>query len=255
MHMRFVRLQVKKGRLTDVRRFYKDTVIPAFQETEGCLFASLLQPTGESDESVSMTLWASREHADAYEESGLFDELLDESDDFLADATEWRVRLTGDRGGPISTLQDPEIENYQVEVAAERETGGTTPSTMHVNILSVRVEPGRFAQLVERYNQLVVPEMMSASGCRAVFLVEGLKARSRALSVTVWDSEAAAIRWQRTGKLRELTARLSEFFSGLYKWELSLSGDRRGKGITPSDLDISEYHVITGSRLRESENM
>ncbi len=42
MHMRFVRFKVKEGRLWDFARFYEDRIITAMQETEGCLFASLL---------------------------------------------------------------------------------------------------------------------------------------------------------------------------------------------------------------------
>ncbi len=50
MHMRFVRFKVKEGKLWGFAGFYEDRIIPAMQETEGCLFASLLQPSGDDDE-------------------------------------------------------------------------------------------------------------------------------------------------------------------------------------------------------------
>ena len=81
MFMRFVNLKVKEGRMNDFARFYEERTIPALQATKGCLYASLLRPRGDDVECVSITMWRSREDVDAYEKSGLYDELLDEMDD------------------------------------------------------------------------------------------------------------------------------------------------------------------------------
>ena len=83
MFMRFVNLKVKEGMLRDLARFYEDRVIPALQDSGGCLYASLLQPSDDDRECVSLTFWRSSEAADAYEKSGAYDELLDDSDVFL----------------------------------------------------------------------------------------------------------------------------------------------------------------------------
>ena len=91
MFMRLVNLKVKEGRLNDFARFYEERTIPALQETRGCLYASLLKPTDDDVECVSMTWWRSREDVDAYEKSGLYDELLDEMDDMMAEVVEWQV--------------------------------------------------------------------------------------------------------------------------------------------------------------------
>ena len=61
MFMRFVNLKVKEGRLNDFARFYEERTIPALRETKGCLYASLLKPTADDVECVSMTMWRSRE--------------------------------------------------------------------------------------------------------------------------------------------------------------------------------------------------
>ena len=251
MYMRFVHLKVKEGRLRDLRRFYEDRVIPALQNTEGCLFSSLLQPTGESDECLSFTLWSSTEHADEYEKSGLYDQLLDESDPYLAEASEWRARLTGDRVPAVPPLQDPEVEAYPVELAAEHtEIDPSASPRLFLRIVAARVEAGRFEELKQRYDQEIKPVLLATPGCRSVFLVEGLKARSRALSVTVWDSEEDAIRYELSGKYDELVAKVSEFFSGLYQWKLSLAPTRERDGVTGKDLDVSGYHVVTGRSLQ-----
>jgi heme-degrading monooxygenase HmoA len=252
MFMRFVRFKVKEGKNWEYARFYEDRVIPAMQETDGCLFASLLQPSGDDDESVSMTMWRSQDLAEAYEKSGLYDQFLDESDDLLAEASEWRVRLAGDPGGTVPPLQDPEIEAYPVEVAGFSDGADDFSSRgIYLRIVAARVEAGRFAELKERFNNEIKPELLKTRGCRAVFLVEGVAARSRALSVTVWDSEEDVIRYEMSGAFDELTAKVSEFFSGLYQWKLSLASEGDGESVSGKDLDVRGYQLVTGRRLRK----
>jgi heme-degrading monooxygenase HmoA len=251
MYMRFVHLKLREGRLREFRRFYEERVIPALQGTEGCLFSSLLQPTGESDECLSFTLWSSAEHADEYEKSGLYDQLLDESDEYLAEASEWRARLAGDRAPAVTPLQEPEVEAYPVELAAAHgEIDPTSSPRLFLRIVAARVEAGRFEELKKRYDEEIRPVLLATPGCRSVFLVEGLRARSRALSVTVWDSEEDAIRYELSGKYDEMVAKVSEFFSGLYQWKLSLAPARDRNGVTGKDLDVSGYHVVTGRSLQ-----
>ena len=250
MHMRFVRVKVKEGRLWDFARFYEDRIIPALQETEGCLFASLLQPSGDDDECVSMTMWRSRELAETYEKSGLYDQILDESDDLLAEASEWHVRLAGDPGGAVPPLQDPEIEAYPVEVAGFSDrTDQFSSRGIYLRIVAARVESGKFNDLKERYDQQIKPGLLATKGCRAVFLVEGLGASSRALSVTVWDHEEDAIRYELSGAFDENIAKVSEFFSGLYQWKLSLATDDQRESVSGKDLDVRGYQQVIGRRL------
>ena len=251
MYLRFVRLKVKEGRFKDFRQFYDARIIPALQDTKGCLFVSLMQPTEATDEFVSMTLWTDQRRAEEYEASGLYDQLLDESDDFLAEASEWRVQLAGDPGREVPRLQEPEVETYPVEIAAEKErVDESTSSHLFVRIVAVRVEAGRFRELKERYDKEIVPALLATPGCLAVFLVEGVQARSRALSVTVWDSEEKAVRYEMSGAFDKLVSKMSEFFSGLYQWKLSLAPTREDQEVSGKDLEVSGFHVVTGKRLR-----
>jgi len=252
MFMRLVRLKVKEGKLWEFGSFYDDRVIPALQEIEGCLFACLLQQSGDAEESVSLTMWKRQEHAEAYEASGLYDQLLDESDEYLAETTQWRVQLTGDPGRTVAPLQDPEVEAYPVEVAGLSDEDGEFLSRhLYLRIVAARIEAGRFAELRDRFDKEVKPELLATKGCRAVFLVEGVGAGSRALSITVWDREEDAVRYELSGAFDELTSRVSEFFSGLYQWKLSLAPSGEREGVSGKDLDVHGYQLVTGRRLRD----
>jgi heme-degrading monooxygenase HmoA len=249
MFMRFVHLKVTEDTLWEVRRFYEDRVIPTLEVTEGCLFASLLQPTAELDECVSMTIWLSQEHAEAYESSGTYDRLLDESDDRLANTTEWKAKLKGNaKGGMQPPIYDPEVEGFQFELPEGTGVPEEREGRLFLRIVAARVEPDRFEAMRERYEAEIVPALLDTPGCQAAFIVPGIQARSRALSVSLWENEEAAVRYELSGKFEELTGRLSEYFSGLYQWRLSLdTADARRRA--SSDLEISGYHLVVGQRL------
>ena len=250
MYMRFVRLILAREKIAEFREFYDSRVIPALQATDGCLFASLLQTTDKDDESVSLTLWTSEEAAVAYESSGLYDELLDASDKYFAEVSEWRAHLTGDPNPPAKRLQDPEVETFPVEIAALAGTmDGQAPPRLYVRLVALRVEAGRFQDLRERYNAEIVPALLATPGCRAVFLAEGFHTRSRALSVTIWDSEEHAVRYEMSGAFDQMIGRISEFFSGLYQWKLSLTPSREGSPISGQDVKVVGYRVVTGRRM------
>ena len=252
MFMRIVNLRVEEGKQGELARFYENRVIPALKSSQGCFYAALLQPSDDDQECISMTFWQSREAAEAYEKSGLYDELLDDSDDFLAEVSAGRVQLAGGSGGAQPALQDPPVETYPVEVAAIGEVvDAVGPQRFFVRIVSARVEAGRFEELKKRYDEEVKPALMATKGCRAVFLVENVKRRSRILSVTLWDSEEDAIRYELSGSFDQLTSRLSEYFSGLYQWKLSLSSSGDSETVTGKHLDVRGFQVVTGRSLQD----
>ena len=67
MFLRFVRMKLKEGAQWSFREYYEERILPALDETEGCLYAALLRPTVDSASRSfdSLTLWESAAHADA----------------------------------------------------------------------------------------------------------------------------------------------------------------------------------------------
>ena len=221
------------------------------QAAKGCVFVSLMQPIDNENEFLSVTMWTSRRRAEDYESSGLYDTLLDDSDDFLAEASEWRVHPTGDTVPEVPRLQEPEVEEGPVEIAVEgsRIDAAASPH-LFVRIVAVRVQAGRFDELRERYNEVVVPALLETPGCRAVFLVERYPSHPES---PVGDclgqrGKGRPLRDQRG--LRQAGLPAQRVLLGLYQWKLSLAQSREREEVSGRDLDVSGYRVITGRRLR-----
>ena len=180
-----------------------------------------------------------------------YDRLLDESDEMLADAAGGKTGSPGEASQGSQPMYDPEVEGFPFELVGDPDVlDGGVRGHLFLRIVAARVEPDRFDALRERYETEIVPELLDTPGCRAAFIVQGIKARSRALSVTIWESEEAAVRYEISGKFEELTTRISDFFSGLYQWKLSLAAADPDK-LARSEVEISGYHIVTGRRLED----
>lgn len=251
MYLRFVRLRLRPGSLWEFREYYESRILPALAATPGCLYAALLQPLAKTagEDCDSLTLWEGVAAADAYVESGLYDELLDGADDFLANATEWKADLSPLLPGDRAPLPDPDVEVYPVEVARQAPAEGGT-SAVYIRVVDHRVEPARFEEFTRAYDETVAPALLETPGCLAAFLVEGSQGRSHALSVTFWKDEASAVRYESDGRFDALVAHVRPFFSGLYQWRLSLATSGEARSVSGRDLDVSGYVVLAGRQIR-----
>ena len=251
LFLRVVRVKVREGGLWPFREYYEKRILPALVQTEGCLFAALLRPAAQTEATScdSLTLWDSTEHAEAYVASGLYDDLLDGADSFLAAVTEWKADLSRLQPVQRPPLPDPTVDTYPVEVAREAPAGRGSPA-LFLRIVDHRVEPARFEDLRKTYEDILAPTLVETPGCLAAYLVEGPRGKSQALSVTLWNDEASAVRYEASGRFDALATQLQPFLSGLYQWRLSLTADGEGRSLKGSDLDVSGFHVLAGRRIR-----
>ncbi len=246
MFLRIVRFRVREGQEAAFTRFYQERVIPALAETDGCLYAGLLAPW-RGDGHQSLTIWESPEKAHAYEEKGLYQRLLAEAAPFLSERTEWRIRLSRD---PLET-SDPsqrEIasEGYTVEADQGSDSLESEGRPPFVRIVALRVDPDRLAEFVSIYTGEVLPALKAQRGCRGVFLAEGAEDPSGILSITFWNREEDAMRYEMSGEFERLTARLKTTFSPVYDWHVSLGGDSDS---VSSGLQVSSFQLVRGRKI------
>ena len=270
MYLRFIRLVVRDGSEAAFQKFYRERVIPTLASVPGCLFAGLLTPW-RSEEHRSLTLWRSCEDARAYEEGGLYQMLLRESMPFLSSRTVWRARLAEPETmvdvpvgkiealetlapGTLSTVAIPaerEIppEGYDISSEDVGEKLARSPRSMFVRVVAIHVRPERRDEFEEIYAGRVLPTMQKAPGLVGMFLAESSSEKNEALSITVWEREENAVRYEMSAEYERLLQEIRPTLSPLSQWQLTLGEgspeSRRGSG-------VATYQLVHGRKLGQS---
>ena len=265
MFLRIIRLRVRDADEAAFTRFYENRVMPALDATPGCLYAGLLAPWRGGEAHQSLTIWDSAESAAAYEDKGLYHQLLREAAPFLSERTEWRIRLATD---PLETSDPSRREvpsaGYNVDSASGSETLESNKRSSFVRIVSLRLDPGHLADFIAIYREKVIPSLRAVPGCRGVFLAEGAHDPNGVLSITLWNREEDAVRYEMSGLSEQLTGHLRSTISPAYDWRLTLDGEAGADGSNGSSgfdgaigavgaigagLEVSSYQLVRGRRL------
>jgi heme-degrading monooxygenase HmoA len=251
MFMRFVRVEVKQAKIRDFRQFYKDRILAALKETDGCLFATLVQQTVRPDDFISLTLWDSPGAAEAYEQSGLFQKLTDEAGPYLSGSTEWKARLSEELTYEYEEeAKGPLVEAFRVK-SGDRKSLPDKEQTprLYVRLVAAKIKQGKTKELEERYQEEILPALQSVEGFRGGFLVEGFQNPGNCVSITIWDREEDAIRYELSGLFEELAGKVSDLLSSTHQWRMSLTSTARADKAVRDDLTVTGYHVVAGNKM------
>ncbi len=246
MFLRLVQTKVKPEAESRVNEVYRDTVIAALQNTPGCLYAGLIKSESQEHEYVSMTLWTSKQDADAYVASGLYAKLLRDLQPVLADASEWKIQLTKDltvEYAPVS--EEPVAESFAVTTASSEEL--VLPdrgASMHVRLLSLKIRPERMADFKSAYQNEIIPALLKVKGCRYAFLTESMGQQPECISMTIWDSAEDADHYESGGVFRELIGKTESMFTELFQWKMKLA--KSASAATSDDMRVAHYDVVAG---------
>lgn len=244
MYLRFLHLTIEDAKLRQAQEFYEQNVLPALESSGGCLFASLLQATGRAEHCVSMTLWDSHDRARAWEQSEAYGSLLRRWSELDVDPAEWRF-APPTAAGDATAGEPPAAEGFTLEAGDPSPLRQESASRLFVRIVSIRVREGGWDELVGLYEAEVAPTLLSMPGCRAAFLLEGLEDPDRGLSVSIWDREEDAIRYELSGTFDSITRRLKNILTATRQWQAALTSEGIAEGNPPSE----GFRVILGRPL------
>ena len=82
----------------------------------------------------------------------------------------------------------------------------------------------------------------------------GMQERSEGLSVTVWDTQDAARKYEASGKFAELLGRAAPYLSTMYQWKMTLDPSKRERTHLSDDVSVKGYEVITGKSVGKSDS-
>lgn len=112
MYVRIVSLHVREGKMTEFNRLYEREILPVLQQVEGCRYAYLTINGADEQEAISVTIWESKRDADAYEQSGLFDDLKDRVKHTLSEIYQWKMNLQRESGAHVFSTGDVAVHGY-----------------------------------------------------------------------------------------------------------------------------------------------
>lgn len=249
MFMRLVQAKAKPDSLWKLRRNYEERVVPSLQKTPGCLYACLMQGSRLPEEVISMTMWESQKHAEDYERSGLFNQLLEEARPLLADSSEFRLELSKDlKLEYVPTPMEPTVKSMPVAVMSrDLKTGFDKPAEMFLRIVSAKLKPEKQGEFREIYIHEIIPALEATKGCRHAYLLMPDREKSEAMSVTIWDSKSAAEEYEAAG-FAPLLDKVKHTFTDLSQWKMKLG--QRGATATSDDVTVDGYFFVEGKSFK-----
>lgn len=120
--LRIVSVTLKPDRKDEYHSLYINEVIPALQQANGCLHAYLIMPSRGKHESLSVTIWESRQSAEEYESSGLFAQLLQKVKHTFTDLLQWKLELDPKQRAKAAGTEELKVQGFSV--VAMRNFGG-----------------------------------------------------------------------------------------------------------------------------------
>jgi quinol monooxygenase YgiN len=111
-YVRIFSLRLNPGMLEEAGNFYDEIATPQLLKVAGCRGAYMIALN--NDEIFSVTIWESKQHADAYEESGLFKRITDQARPFLSTLTKWKMSLDPEKQSEILTSEDGSVKGYRI---------------------------------------------------------------------------------------------------------------------------------------------
>jgi len=251
MFLRLVHAQAKVENYPAIASIYEKKIIPRLQETPGCICAHLAASEAHPGEGISMTLWETREQAEAYQKSGLFEKLIEMVRPFLTGASEWKVQLSKDMKLEFEPVpMEPEVKSYDMTAGTDASSDARDADTgIYLRIVSAKIRSGMMEKLRRIYADEIAPALSSTTGCRLAYLTESTESGDEAISVTIWDSKRDADNYEASGRFAEHLEKVKDTFTELYQWKMTLGEEQKGKVATSEDIAVDSYRIVTGKRF------
>jgi quinol monooxygenase YgiN len=125
LFVRIVSHQVHSGMKEDFKRIYNNEVLPSLTNVSGCHSAYLTENPGNDGKLFSISIWATQADVDQYEQSGMFDTLLNKLKPALSGVYQWKMRLEHETGAQVVTTDDITVEGYSMITGKSFQSKGT----------------------------------------------------------------------------------------------------------------------------------
>jgi heme-degrading monooxygenase HmoA len=246
MFMRTVHLRLDPNRVLELRQMYPAVIIAELSRTPGCLYAGLLQSVDHPDIGISLTLWNTAADADAYEKTGAYRRLLEQSRPYLAESPEWTVHMSDDLQLEYAPVEhEPPVSRYESSVGADPSAFSPVgKGRLFLRILSLHVRSGMLEEFTSLYRREIIPGLRRVPGCRFAFLTGQTNDSHELISVTIWNSKSEAEQYETNGEFSAMNERVGHTLEDSTRWKTDEHRVERVLG--SEDMTVSGYTLIVG---------
>jgi quinol monooxygenase YgiN len=114
LFVRIVSPHLREEKLEEFKNIYTNDILPVLRQVKGCRYAYLTENAREKNRIISLTIWDSKQDAEAYEQSGLFETLKAKIEHTFAEVYQWKMQLEKDSGGQVVTSEEMTVGGYRV---------------------------------------------------------------------------------------------------------------------------------------------
>lgn len=253
MLMRLVEAKIAPELLNDFEALYRERIIPVLEHTAGCLFAGLLQSLSKTEQLVSLTLWQSKEKAQEYVESGVFQKNLDLATPYMEESSEWKIQLSKDHILNYEQVkQDPTVKSYNLSKVSDKSISEEIDiSRNYLRVLSLNLIPGKEEQFKQIYYREIQPALKDVPGCRYSFLIDNSEDSKEMLSFTIWDDLHSVRQYEEEGTFQSLLNKVQHTLDELYQWKMALEKQQKGAvSVSSRDIDVSKFTLVAGKKFK-----
>ncbi len=221
---------------------YTQSVLSALRSTEGCVFASLLQNTGNAQECVSLTLWKSQKESTDYEESGLYTRLVDILRPFFVESTEWKLELSKDLSleyTPI--LVEPTVERFDNSVAGSENISRLKAKPFAVQILTLTVQEDRVRNFETIFSSDIHPKYKVHKGFIDLILV---REHHKFHIISFWDETVDIESSSGIYSINQLLESIDKILPSYVRWRVSHETAAHTSA-SSEDLKATVYRCLT----------
>jgi heme-degrading monooxygenase HmoA len=84
MYVRLTYVNFLPGRAEEAKMIYNGELVPAIKKQKGNLDCRILEPVDNADDYISMTVWETKEDADAYHSTGIYKKMVERIKDLFS---------------------------------------------------------------------------------------------------------------------------------------------------------------------------
>ena len=251
MLLRIVDAEIREGKEMALKSVYEDFVIKKLEDTDGCLFAGLLQSIDQTARFASLTLWESEKNLQEYTKDGSYQRNLERVKPYLESGSEWKIQLSKKdvlEYGPVK--KSPVVKSYPVVSDKSMLSGQLSFYKSYLRVLSLNIKAGMEQEFRDIYTGKIQSDLEKIPGYRHSVLVDNTSHDNEMISITIWDDMESVKMYENEGAFKMLLKKLKHILDEMYQWKMSLEDQSVALGKTSSmDIDISKFTLVTGKNF------